>query len=316
MDANKTGILIANKRKEMGFNQAQLAERIHVSDKAVSRWETGRGFPDITILEDLADALQISVYELMKGEKDRDQERIKENEALAKDSLALFSENMNRKKVLSFLFGFFFSVAVLVLLLVHLNAPVYSENGADLVRVEKFDERLIAIIDASADGFRIEEVNYEGDKQIFIGVYQTAAGRFKTERREQIAILTEKGEEASVWSYPGKEGDVLLYGNASDQGVVTLPRLVYNYWIILSFAVTLISAVLYIFFRKKYFASRILDYVLIPSVSLCVSILLILWGNSGKVYNASYYLSGILLLAISLIFLYHFALKLFRRKRT
>ena len=45
MDAKATGGLIARRRKEKGMSQGELAERLHVTDKAVSRWETGRGMP-------------------------------------------------------------------------------------------------------------------------------------------------------------------------------------------------------------------------------------------------------------------------------
>ena len=55
MDAKKTGELIARRRKEQGLSQGELAERIHVTDKAVSKWETGRGMPGIDSLEPLAE---------------------------------------------------------------------------------------------------------------------------------------------------------------------------------------------------------------------------------------------------------------------
>ena len=67
MDALKTGELIAKSRKALNLTQSQLAEKLHVSDKAISRWETGRGFPDISIIEDLCDELHITSYELFKG---------------------------------------------------------------------------------------------------------------------------------------------------------------------------------------------------------------------------------------------------------
>lgn len=69
MDAKKFGEFIAQCRKAKNMTQADLAVKISVTDKAVSRWERGRGFPDIGTLEPLADALGISVLELMKSEK-------------------------------------------------------------------------------------------------------------------------------------------------------------------------------------------------------------------------------------------------------
>lgn len=69
MDAKKTGELIARSRKEQGLSQGELAERLHVTDKAVSKWETGRGMPGIDSLEPLAEALGLSVSELLSGQR-------------------------------------------------------------------------------------------------------------------------------------------------------------------------------------------------------------------------------------------------------
>lgn len=63
-----TGAMIRRLREARGITQAQLAERVNVSDKAISKWETGRGYPDITLIEPLAMALGVSVIELFSGE--------------------------------------------------------------------------------------------------------------------------------------------------------------------------------------------------------------------------------------------------------
>ena len=65
MDAKKTGALISQLRKERGYTQKDLAELLHVSDKAISRWETGKGYPDTALLKPLSDALGIGVSELL-----------------------------------------------------------------------------------------------------------------------------------------------------------------------------------------------------------------------------------------------------------
>ena len=61
MDAKVFGKFIMERRKQLGMTQAELAEKINVTDKAVSRWERGLGFPDINTLEPLADAFGIEV---------------------------------------------------------------------------------------------------------------------------------------------------------------------------------------------------------------------------------------------------------------
>ena len=63
-----TGAMIKRLREEKKLTQAELADKIFVTDKAVSKWETGRGYPDISLVEPLAKALDVSVIELLSGE--------------------------------------------------------------------------------------------------------------------------------------------------------------------------------------------------------------------------------------------------------
>ncbi len=69
MKQTDVGNRIANRRKEKGLTQLQLAERLNVSNRTVSKWENGDGYPDITILPNLSDILEISIDELIRGEE-------------------------------------------------------------------------------------------------------------------------------------------------------------------------------------------------------------------------------------------------------
>lgn len=68
MDNYITGATIKRLREAKGITQAQLAEQVGVSGQAVSKWETAKGLPDITLIEPLAKALSVSVMELMSGD--------------------------------------------------------------------------------------------------------------------------------------------------------------------------------------------------------------------------------------------------------
>ena len=68
MNQYVTGTMIKRLRESGNLTQHQLAEKIGVSDKAISKWETGRGYPDISLIEPLADALGVSIIELFSGE--------------------------------------------------------------------------------------------------------------------------------------------------------------------------------------------------------------------------------------------------------
>ena len=69
MDTYITGAVVRQLREKRGLTQAQLAEKLHVSDKTVSKWETAKGLPDISLVEPLAQALGVSVIELMQDEQ-------------------------------------------------------------------------------------------------------------------------------------------------------------------------------------------------------------------------------------------------------
>lgn len=68
MDAKKTGELIANLRKEKGLSQIDFANQLNISNRTVSKWENGDGFPDITLLPEIAKAFDITTDELLAGE--------------------------------------------------------------------------------------------------------------------------------------------------------------------------------------------------------------------------------------------------------
>ena len=70
MDQIKIGAFIAECRKAQGYTQALLAEQLHITNKAVSKWECGRSLPDAAIMLGLCKLLNITVTELLEGERD------------------------------------------------------------------------------------------------------------------------------------------------------------------------------------------------------------------------------------------------------
>ena len=68
MDQIKIGKFIAERRKDAGLTQMQLAEKLNITDRAVSKWETGKAMPDSSIMLELCDILKISVNDLLCGE--------------------------------------------------------------------------------------------------------------------------------------------------------------------------------------------------------------------------------------------------------
>ena len=94
MDNKKTGNLISTIRKDKGLTQKQLADNLGVSNATISKWETGKGFPDISLLEPLASVLGITVSEILAGERQNNNESTNN---LINDLVEISVKEQNRK---------------------------------------------------------------------------------------------------------------------------------------------------------------------------------------------------------------------------
>ena len=137
MEANELGLFIASLRKEKQITQAELAKRLNVTDKAVSRWERGLGFPDINTLEPLADSLGISLSELMKCEKNNETNKTSDNTDLGILASIAIAKNQRNKVIKKVFFGFSCSIvglcAVLYAVYLFIDGSwtiMFGNNGA------------------------------------------------------------------------------------------------------------------------------------------------------------------------------------------
>ena len=91
MDAQKTGAYLAMLRKIKGMTQQEVADRLGVSNKTVSKWESGGGFPDITVLPALAELYGVTADDILAGETltDRRRDMVQENTAVQKKRLLM-----------------------------------------------------------------------------------------------------------------------------------------------------------------------------------------------------------------------------------
>ncbi|HJB13593.1 MAG TPA: helix-turn-helix domain-containing protein [Candidatus Oscillibacter excrementigallinarum] len=162
MDAKATGGLIARRRKERNWSQGDLAERLHVTDKAVSRWETGRGLPSVDLLEPLAEALGLTVSELLSG-------RELTPEELPKAAGEQIMETMQEKARI--LKGFAAAVVMIIALAGIFFGYHYLTTApeTDLARLEELAAAYLGRFqDAGEDGFdynalEIVEMERRGD---------------------------------------------------------------------------------------------------------------------------------------------------------
>ena len=310
MNATSTGTFIATLRKEQGLTQHQLAERLLVSDKAISRWETGRGLPDLDNLEALSEALGVSIPELLRGERIESPEVAAQTEEIATDGLALLRDILKRRTVANVIMGFLAGLVVVALAVVHLTAPINLPYHDGLVAVEELsDGRLLATAAPEVQELDVEHMaSPDADEDIVsLSCRTTRLAQLMGAESSLVAVIGDASEVDAVAYHPGTPDDVLLYGEVSFAGMVTLPRLVYNMWLALGVVASVVGLVVYALLRRRWFGRRVLQVALVP-VCLTVSLVAVLWGHFGEVYNAQFYLSGILLLAIALYALANLAL--------
>ena len=151
MNNIKIGKFIAECRKEKCFTQAQLAEMLNITDRAVSKWETGRSMPDVSIMLELCKVLNISVNELLNGE------RLNMNEYNEKAEKLLIEmarkEEKNNKKMLMYeiVIGSISTVSFVMLIMAAalINLEIYF-------RVPLFVIAFIILISGVAFALKIE----------------------------------------------------------------------------------------------------------------------------------------------------------------
>lgn len=117
MDQSKIGKFIAQRRKEQGYTQRSLSELLGISDKTVSKWETGNGLPEVSLMLPLCEALHISVNELLTGESVTDADYKEKAEENMMDLIAREREENKKKMMLTVVIGVIGTVSFLTILL-------------------------------------------------------------------------------------------------------------------------------------------------------------------------------------------------------
>ena len=135
MNQEKIGKFIAECRKEKNLTQIQLAEKLNMSYKSISKWETGRGMPDSSIMLELCNYLGINVNELLSGEHLKEQEyQEKANENI----ISIAKESDKNRKIKNRIIIVIVAI-VLCLLLIFITNIVYKNIKTNV----KYDDRLI-----------------------------------------------------------------------------------------------------------------------------------------------------------------------------
>jgi transcriptional regulator with XRE-family HTH domain len=184
LDIIKTGNLIKELRTEKGFTQKELAENLNVSTAAVSKWENGKGFPDISILEKLSSELGISITELVKGEKT---EETTESDSVAKEIIEISKKEIKFEKARQI-----FVASALSLTAAAVIAFIIIDSYSGFIRNMEYSFPVPSIIGLAMFLF--------GGNAIVFAIIGLFLGRkIDVKKSMQISLFSEACCAASIW---------------------------------------------------------------------------------------------------------------------
>lgn len=199
MDNTKTGNLIKELRTENNITQKELSEKLCVSVAAVSKWENGHGFPDISLLEPLSAALGISITELIKGERNPSSA---ESDSVAKDIIEISKNERKFEKTRQI-----FVVSVLGLSLAAIVSYIIFDAWSGYEHRMEFSVGSSGLIGLFAFLF--------GANAIIFGLFNLFFGRkYSVLKAMQIGLFSEACYCGAIWlsslytSYKVTIGDI------------------------------------------------------------------------------------------------------------
>ena len=201
MNIQKIGKLIAACRKEKGMTQAQLAEKLGVTNKTVSRWENGNYMPDLTILEPLSHELGISLEELLSGERIIAQQGNSDKTAMVLSNALDYSGSILKKsrtrEVIAILAAFVtVTISVIIALITFSNKTLPAESGSEWMEA---DFALIKNNTVMMDCYSYyEDDNQGGDKKI---VWQNIEYRQPLMIGDVVLVISVEGDKCETY-YP------------------------------------------------------------------------------------------------------------------
>lgn len=171
MNQEKIGKFIAKCRRDKKLTQSELAEKLNISNKAISKWETGRGMPDTSIMLELCAYLGITVNELLSGEKLEEEEyKEKANENIiniAKESEK--NKKVKNKIIIVLTIIIIFSILLLITNIIYRNFEVTLEYDNRLIKCEINNEDIICSFNGiSLVTLYSEYINIDDETLIFI----------------------------------------------------------------------------------------------------------------------------------------------------
>lgn len=204
MNASETGKFISSKRREKGITQKELAEKLGVTDKAVSKWETGRGMPDVSVLEDLSKELEVSVSEILNG-GEVERELLPETaDKIIVDTMKDSSKKVSRKRLMAIGAGVAASILIICALIF---SYLFSRTIApdDLKTLDKNINNYLSFR-YSDERAQVLEAKNEQDKLVVLYTHEGLNGLYIY--NESRIFPGRYNEDLVMEIMPEKNGDI------------------------------------------------------------------------------------------------------------
>lgn len=132
MDKVLIGKFIAEQRKQKGFTQKELAEKLNVTDKAVSKWETGKGYPDIEILEKLSEIFCVSINDILSGEIVPQENKEKEADKNLVEEIKNTNKVKKKGKIIALVLSFIIFIVSIFAVYQAVTAEKYEAKAMEI----------------------------------------------------------------------------------------------------------------------------------------------------------------------------------------
>lgn len=187
MDLIKIGKYIAGKRKSLGMTQRQLAEKLGMSDKSVSKWERGVCLPDVSVYKELCSILGISLNEFLAGEDIAQENMIQKSET---NIIEVIRDNINKQKCLKvmrciLLVTSICAVAVIGFIIYRLKKP---QNYISPIAKDSIEMQTAELLAGPDGAFIYKFVTTDEYKKLRLHIYQYESGKLSNQDKVEIGF--------------------------------------------------------------------------------------------------------------------------------
>ena len=187
MDLIKIGKYIAGKRKSLGMTQKQLAEKLGMSDKSVSKWERGVCLPDVSVYKELCSILGISLNEFLAGEDIAQENMIQKSET---NIIEVIRDNINKQKCLKVMRCILLvisicAVAVIGFIIYRLKKP---QNYISPIAKDSIEMQTAELLAGPDGAFIYKFVTTDEYKKLRLHIYQYESGKLSNQDKVEIGF--------------------------------------------------------------------------------------------------------------------------------